>query len=52
MASKANKWGFKLLGVWLIIEGLIHLFDFSFDGIGTLKAVIALIAGALIIADR
>lgn len=52
MANKASKWGFKLLGIWLILEGLIHLFDFSFDGIGTARSVIALLAGVLIIAER
>lgn len=52
MASKATKWGFKMLGIWLVLEGLIHLFDLSFDGIGTVMGILALIAGILIIAER
>lgn len=52
MATKANKWGFTLLGIWLTLKGLVYLFDFSFDGIGTVMALLALVAGVLIIADR
>lgn len=52
MATKTTKWGFKLLAIWLIMEGIMVLFDFSFDGIRVVMAVIALVAGVLIIADR
>lgn len=52
MANKARKWGFKLLGVWLIFEGLIHLLDLSFDGMDTVMGVVALAAGLLIIAEK
>ncbi len=44
--------GMLLLGVWLILNGLIPLLQLSFSGLGTVMAVLAIIAGALIIAGR
>ncbi len=52
MATKIKNWGFKLLGIWLILEGLIHLFDLHFDGIGAVMGILALVSGILIIAER
>lgn len=52
MAKSIKNWGFKLFGIWLILEGLIQLFDLHFDGIETVMGVLALIAGVLIIAER
>ncbi len=40
--------GMLLLGVWLILTGLIPLLSLSFSGLGTLMAILAIIAGALI----
>ena len=44
--------GMLLLGIWLIISGLVPLLNLSFNGLGTLMAVLALAAGALILAGR
>lgn len=44
--------GMLLLGVWLIIQSLESLVGLSFRGLGTLEAILALIAGALIIVGR
>lgn len=44
--------GMTLLGVWLILSGLIPLLNFSIAGLGTIMAVLALLAGALIIAGK
>jgi hypothetical protein len=44
--------GMLLLGIWLILTGLIPLLNLSFSGLGTLMAVLALAAGALILAGR
>jgi hypothetical protein len=44
--------GMLLLGIWLIITGLIPLLDLSFSGLGTLMAVLALAAGALVLVGR
>ena len=44
--------GMLLLGIWLILSGLIPLLSLSFDGLGTLMAVLAIAAGALILAGR
>ncbi len=44
--------GMLLLGIWLILTGLIPLLDLSFSGLGTIMAVGAIAAGALIITGR
>jgi len=44
--------GMLLLGIWLMITGLIPLLNLSFSGLGTLMAILALAAGALIIVGR
>jgi len=44
--------GMQLLGIWLILTGLIPLLNLSFSGLGTLMAVIAIAAGALILVGR
>ena len=44
--------GMLLLGIWLILTGLIPLLNLSFSGLGTIMAVGAIAAGALIITGR
>ncbi len=44
--------GMLLLGIWLIINGLIPLLNVSFKGLGTLMALLAIVAGALILVRR
>lgn len=44
--------GMLLLGVWLIVTGLIPLLHFSFSGLGTVMAILAIVAGALIVVGR
>jgi hypothetical protein len=44
--------GMLLLGIWLIISGLIPLLNLSFEGLGTLLAVLAVAAGVLILIGR
>ena len=44
--------GMLLLGVWLILTGLIPLINLSFAGLGTMMAVLAIAAGALIITGK
>lgn len=41
-----------LLGIWLILTGLIPLLSISFSGLGTLMAILAIVAGALIALGR
>ncbi len=48
----AKRFGSLLLGAWLVLTGLIRLIDFSFRGLGTVMAVIAIVAGVLIALDR
>jgi hypothetical protein len=44
--------GMLLLGIWLIVTGLIPLLNLSFSGLGTLMAIVATAAGALILVGR
>ncbi len=44
--------GMLLLSAWLVLTGLIRLIDFSFKGLGTVMALIAIGAGILIALDR
>jgi hypothetical protein len=52
MASGIRKWGFKIFGVWLLLQGLHELFGLHFDGMVTVMGVLALIAGILIISEN
>jgi hypothetical protein len=45
----AQSWGFILLSVWLILQGLLTLLNMRFQGSGILLGVIALAAGILIL---
>jgi len=44
--------GMLLLAIWLILTGVIPLLNFSFSGLGTLMAALAIAAGILIIVGR
>jgi hypothetical protein len=44
--------GMLLLAAWLILTGLIPLLNLSFSGLGTVMAVLAIGAGALIVTGR
>ena len=44
--------GMLLLGVWLIVHGLEPLINFSFNGLGTIMAIVAIAAGVLILVGR
>lgn len=41
--------GSLLLAAWLIATGLAHLLHLSFSGMGTIMAIVATAAGALIL---
>jgi hypothetical protein len=47
-----KKHGMLLLGIWLIVTGLVPLLNLSFSGLGTLMAIVAIAAGALILVGR
>lgn len=44
--------GLLLLGIWLILQGLISLVNFQFTGLSTIMAILALVAGSLIVLNR
>ena len=41
-----------LLGIYLILAGLTSLFGLSFNGLGLIMGLLALLAGVLLIAGR
>lgn len=50
---KLNRnFGMLVLGVWLLLSGLIPLMSLSFNGLGMLMAILAIAAGALILAGK
>ena len=44
--------GVLLAGVWFLLTGLLQLFNFSFEGQGLVLAVLALVAGLLMVLAR
>ena len=44
--------GMLLLAVWLIVTGIVPLFNLSFSGLGTVMAILAIAAGVLIVVGR
>jgi hypothetical protein len=44
--------GMLLLGVWLVLTGAIPLLNLGFNGSGTVMAILAIIAGALILVGK
>jgi hypothetical protein len=41
-----------LVAAWLILTGLVPLLNLSFSGLGTVMAILAIAAGALIAVGR
>lgn len=48
----ATNLGMLLLGVWLILTGLIPLLHLSFSGLGTVMAILAIVAGVSLVVGR
>jgi len=44
--------GMLLLAVWLIVTGIVPLLNLSFSGLGTVRAILAIAAGVLIVVGR
>jgi hypothetical protein len=44
--------GLLLAGLWFILTGLLSLFGFRFQGEGTVMAILALIAGIVLVIGR
>ena len=44
--------GILLLAIWLILTGLIGLTSFSFQGLALVMAILAIVAGVLILFGR
>jgi hypothetical protein len=41
-----------LLSIWLIVTGLLQIINLSIPGIGTILALLAIVAGALLLMER
>jgi hypothetical protein len=48
----ARNVGMLFLATWLILTGLVPLLHLSFTGLGTLQAILAIVAGVLIAIGR
>ncbi len=46
--SMTKKLGMQLLGIWLVVTGLLQVVSIPIPSIGTILAVLAIAAGALI----
>ena len=44
--------GMLLLGIWLILTGLLQVVSISISGIGSILALLAIVAGILILIGR
>lgn len=44
--------GMLLLGIWLILTGLLQVASISIAGIGIIMALLAIVAGILILVGR
>jgi hypothetical protein len=44
--------GMLLLGIWLILTGLLQIASISIPGIGPIMALLAIVAGILILVGR
>ena len=44
--------GMLLLGIWLILTGLLQVASISIAGIGVIMALLAIVAGILILIGR
>jgi len=44
--------GMTLLGIYLILQGLVSLIGLSFQGLGLILGLVALIAGILLLLGR
>jgi hypothetical protein len=47
-----NKFGMLLLAIWLIASGVIPFLKLTFEGLGTITAILAIAAGVCILLDR
>jgi hypothetical protein len=44
--------GMLLLAIWLILTGLMPLLNLSFQGVGTIMAMLAIASGVLLLIGR
>jgi hypothetical protein len=48
----ARNLGILLLAAWLILTGLMPLLNFSFSGLSTVMAILAIAAGVFLVVGR
>jgi hypothetical protein len=46
-----GRWGTILLGIWLVVTGLVSITGLSFTGLGTILALLAIVAGVLLLIE-
>lgn len=50
--SVTNNIGMLLLAIWLILTGLLPLIHVSFNGLGIVMAILAIVSGVCILIGR
>jgi hypothetical protein len=50
--TRTNNWGLLLLAIWLIVSGMLTFIPITFIQTGPILAVLAIVAGILILLGR
>ncbi len=48
----SGSWGVRLLGLWLVLQALLPLLNLRLPNSSTLLAVLAIVAGVLLLVNR
>ena len=52
MARSVGRLGAVCLGIYLVLQGLVHVASLSFSGLGLLMGVLAILAGVLLLVGK
>ena len=52
MAKTLGRLGLAALGIYLVLQGLVSVIGLSFNGLGLLLGVLAIVAGVLLLIGR
>ena len=52
MARTFGRLGVVCLGIYLVLQGLVHAASLSFSGLGVLLGVLAILAGVLLLVGK
>jgi hypothetical protein len=52
MARTFGRLGIVCLGIYLLLQGLVHVIGLGFAGLGVLMGVLAILAGVLLLVGK